>query len=350
MSKLDTFLNVDQSLSLRGLGKLSKAQLIVALNNNEQLVKLKSQLGGEMTSMNNLLAHQNAAQSEMLHLQKQQLKNQQQFLENQIKEIESRQLQKFHRERIVRCKEIVDDFKDSKDPYIQKVFLKDFIGPAEILIDESRSELDEITDKEFCLNLKKEIRHILSTGTSDDIDLNELNQLLENKSKLLEFQDKIDAAKELASDSKTFIDEVKRSKMVKESVIKTKRSMPTTVKVSIVLIVLLIIGMFSDDPDNPMPSGGYVVLAVCVFLVLRYYFQGIKEKDKNIASAIKQKEVHEKLLKTAEEDKLNSEIDLKALVKEESKLLSSFHQLYSDVIYKHPEFLKFDYLLDLYKV
>ncbi len=108
MSKLDTFLNLDQSFRLKGIAKLSKAQLAVTLQNNLELQKLRDQLDNDLNEVNNLLYEQNQAQSRTHALQEQ-------ILKNQIKEIEHRETQTFYKKRIFQCKEYLNDFNRLTD-------------------------------------------------------------------------------------------------------------------------------------------------------------------------------------------------------------------------------------------
>jgi hypothetical protein len=146
MSQLDTIINIDQSIRLRGLAKLSEVQLHAALNSNLQLVKLRDQLHSDISSLNKSFEYQNQVQQQALLLQKKQL-------EYQIQEIEFRETQSFHKERMVKSKELLDDFTVLNDPYVQTVFMNDIIPELEIFIDESRNRLTEISDKEYCVNV-----------------------------------------------------------------------------------------------------------------------------------------------------------------------------------------------------
>src|SRR5665811_802673 len=103
MSRLDTYLNIDQSISLRGISKLSKAQLAIALQNNIELQRLRNQLGNDFNEVNNFLYEQNQTLRQTHALQKQ-------ILKNQVEEIEHTETQVFYKKRIFQCKEYLNDF------------------------------------------------------------------------------------------------------------------------------------------------------------------------------------------------------------------------------------------------
>lgn len=163
MSKIDTYLNIDQSIRLRGLSKISEAQLQVALQNNNELQKLRAQLSSDINQLHNLIDYQNEVQEQALLLQKQ-------ILENQIKEIEHKEIQKFHKQRLFQCKEYVNDYFKLSDTIVKTYFRTNFLLFTEQLIIESKSTLEEINDKEFAFKLQEEIKKILSEKENNGND------------------------------------------------------------------------------------------------------------------------------------------------------------------------------------
>ncbi len=174
MGNIDTLLNLDQSLRLRGLTKLSKAQLEVELANNQELQALRGQLSsdigaltgnlGELTDdvseLNNKIEHQTKVHKEALSLQNQ-------ILENQIREIEKKQNQNFHKQRLFQCKEYINDYYKLSDTEVKDYFKTNFLNLLDELVQDSKNALFEIKDKEFALNLQTEISKICEDKTEN---------------------------------------------------------------------------------------------------------------------------------------------------------------------------------------
>ena len=182
MSKLDTYLNIDQSLRLRGISKLSEAQLKLTLANNIELQQLRNQLSSDINSVNNLLYQQNREQQRTNLLQEQ-------ILGNQIKEIEHKEIQTFNKQRIFQCREYLNDFEKLTDLEVKSHFKTIFLPHIEQAINESKKKIEEISDKEFCLQLQNKILEIENDKRIDNLN----NPILQN---LYEISNKIQLQKE----------------------------------------------------------------------------------------------------------------------------------------------------------
>lgn len=346
MSRFDTLLNVDQSIRLKGLGKLSEAQLQVALESNKQLVSLKKQLGNEMRELQRAMESQNQIQ--------------QRQLENQIREIEFKEIQKFHKERIVRCKEFLSDYGSITDPYVQYLFIRDLINKIEDLIDESRQVLSEIPDKEYCVNLKKQLINIKS-DFKNEINLIEIETLFEFSTKLLQLENENENKiyeEELAL--KAYEDIIEKDKLRTHVFTKNQEDEVTQFKGGIgclgilsIISVLFIWGIIIQLSTGLRPLNSktvYIGLPVLILLILSFVYSIIKyRRFKKIPKTQYESALDEETKQSKEKYMIVKE-QVKAIKDDIMRIRSNYKSTYSDMIYEHPEFLKVDYLLEDYQL
>ncbi len=350
MSKLDTILNVDQSIRLRGLGKLSEAQLKVALSSNQQLVSLKNKLGNEMGALQKSIAAQNKIQQQNLLLQQQQL-------EIQIRELEFKEIQKFHKERIVKCKEFLKDFSSLTDPYVQKAFVNDLFEQIEIFIDNSRQELSEIPDKEYCVAVKKQLVDIKSKFQSD-VEVNEIEKLLEYRSKLLQLEKEKEEKQDdaeftldsiMEQDKKAEQDFIKKQKDEEKS-LSSMNGCLGILSICSIIMIISIIGQLVKGLISATRKQVYIGLPFFTLIIILFIYRIIRYKRFKKIPIKQYKSDWNALFPEEKQNYESMRVQVKAIADEISKIRSIYKSLYSDMIYKHPEFLKVDYLLEDYQV
>jgi hypothetical protein len=331
MSKLDTYINIDQSLRLRGLSKLSEAQLKLTLENNLELQRLKNQLSSDLQNANDLLYQQNREQQRTYLLQEQ-------ILRNQIKEIEHREIQSFNKKRIFQCREYLNDFEKLKDLKVISHFKTIFILHIEHAINESKQKLEEITDKEFCLQLQNKIEKIKGEKTIDNtpllanldnissqifIETNLNSKLRDNEYALLQNENSLAVNKE------------EKNKLEIEKVSKEKRTVTITRAVGIIGIILLMGGL-------QYLLLGFILLMIAIAFEINSHFNKRKINTQN-------SEINN-LLIVAESELKNDLLEVREKINESNNNLEKYRQQYAEsyqqLFESHPEFRTVEYILE----
>lgn len=329
MSNLDTILNIDQSLKLRGISKLSKAQLAVALQNNIELQQLRNQLSNDLGEINNLLYEQNQAQLRTHALQEQ-------ILKNQIKEIEHRETLAFYKNRIFHCKEYLNDFNKLTDDNVKAHFRTSLLPYIDQAILESKEKVEEIRDKEFCMELQNEIYRIKNNKEIDSI----INPIVEslgqisNKFKIEHdiFFNLIDKENKLIKNQNEKIKYVTRK-------IEKKREIFAYIRRLIAFCSLVII-IQNLSPIN------YVYLLLSIILLILsvgFEFQYLMNK-KNMRKKIRER-VDVDISQTEIKKLAELKKDLRISSHNLEKLSNQYYEIYKSLFELHPEFKIIDYTI-----
>ena len=356
MNKLETYLNIDQSIRLRGISKLSKAQLAVELQNNFELQQLRNQLGNDLGEINDLLYEQNRTQIEQVRAQRRTHALQEQILKNQIKEIEHRETQTFYKKRIFQCKDYLNDFNRLTDNDVKshfKTILLPYISEA---ILESKEKVEEIKDKEFCLQLQNEIFEIKNDKKIDNLSNPILQNLHEIKSEFQLEQDNINRhrRKEIEiynnqqdllnfRENESRIQNEEYSKIEQERT-KAKNTVLLTRFFAFFSLIVIIYNLSTSKYD-------YLLLGILFFIVavgfeIHYQINNKKSNKKNLKHDafdisefdISEKELAEKLA----EIKKELEISNHTL----EKLNTQYQEAYEQLFEIHPEFKIIEYTLE----
>ena len=350
MSKLDTILNVDQSIRLRGLGKLSEAQLKVALSNNQQLVSLRNKIGTEMGALKKSIEAQNKIQHQNLLIQQQQL-------EIQIREIEFKETQKFHKERIVKCREFLTDFNSLTDSYVKEVFKNDLFQQIEAFVDESRQELSEIIDKEYCVNVKKILVGIKSKFQSS-IEISEIEKLLNLHSKLTQLEKEKAEKQQEAELALNMI--MEQDKKAEENFTKKQQdeeigfsrinNLLRTLSIISLIMIFYIVGQLAEGLISVTRKRVFIGLPFFSLIIISYVYITTEFKKFKRIPKNQYKSDWTELNPVAKQNYESAKDRVEAIEDEILKTRSIYKGTYSDMIYYHPEFLRVDYLLEDYQL
>lgn len=112
-----------------------------------------------------ILKHQMQTNQELQHLQQQMRQAtaiNQQMLQNQMREIEERETQKFYKLRSFRLNELVTKVEKMEDINQQAFIYYFFKDNVSNQINEAQANLNEISDKEYCNNIKAKLEDIES--------------------------------------------------------------------------------------------------------------------------------------------------------------------------------------------
>ena len=189
---IDRLLSIHQSHSLMKIGAINKQMLIAQYAQCEQISALQKEI-----SANNSISRQ--------------------ILENQLKEIKHQELLLYYKSLAYAMKEAVGCIEAEKD-IVFKCFLYELYSEAIINnIREAKSNLEEISDKEYCNGIEMTMQAICNTYSlyKNEYAKSDFSRLLESQSSYQEQQN------ELAEKRRTSF--IRRAKMEKElSAIKPK--------------------------------------------------------------------------------------------------------------------------------
>src|ERR1035437_345059 len=360
MSRLDTYINLDQSIRLRGISKLSKAQLAVELQNNIELQRLRNQLGNDLDEINDLLYEQNKAQLEQNKAQRRTHALQEQILKNQIKEIEHRETQVFYKKRIFQCQDYLNDFDRLTDNDVKSHFKTVLLPYISEAISESKEKVEEIKDKEFCLQLQNEIFEINNDKKIDKLYNPILQNLHEIKNQFLLEQNNIDLLNskeiELYNNYQDLLNLKKNASRRKEDeFIKTEYEREDErINAKGTLIWTRFVGFFSLVViiyNLSTSKYGYILLGIILLIMavgFEIYYQVIKKNSD-------EKGPEQEVFDTSEFDNSEKELagKLEAIKKEIDTsnhtlevLNIQYKETYEQLFEIHPEFKIIEYTLE----
>ncbi len=135
MSKLNTLLNIQQSLTAEQIRKQNEVLINTSIDNNVEIKKLYKQLN-ETNAVNR------------------------EILKNQIKEAKQIEEQKFYKAFVFKISEIVDSITEIKDPILKYHFNSIALNGTSDEIDNVIEKLDEISDKQSAREIYKKVEKL----------------------------------------------------------------------------------------------------------------------------------------------------------------------------------------------
>ncbi len=135
MSKLDTLLNIQQSLTAEQIRKQNEVLVNATIDNNSEIKKLYKQLN-ETNVVNK------------------------EILKNQIKEARHNEEQNFYKAFVFKVSEIVDTITEIEDSILKYYFNKNALNGTTDEIENVIEKLDEISDKQSTKEIYKKVEMI----------------------------------------------------------------------------------------------------------------------------------------------------------------------------------------------
>lgn len=272
MTKLDTLLNIDQSLQLRGIANLNKAQLAVTLANNVELKRIKNDLNTKIDEVNKLLVIQNNAQIEIIEHQKN-------ILQNQIIEIERRETQKFHKKRVFIIKEYIIDYENLNDSDVKNYLLKRFLPVCLEYLHESKNVLDEIFDKEYCLDLINKVIKLIDNNLdgsfSEIFSLEKIALDISNYESDLMFwkESEFKLSNELIK-LKSKLEYINSDEFKKQvnRIGDNKRWQKFLFGFTVLVLIFYLIGLANSEPGKNSDDLNIQIFILFILIILTFYF------------------------------------------------------------------------------
>ena len=159
MSNLDKALNIYQSYSLAKISALNKKSLAIQYAQCGEIVKLEKSISKELQAISQI---------------------NKQILENQINELKQRERVKFYKKVAFNAKEAIEIINSHKDLLFKSFLCELYAVPLRLLLEDAISNLEEISDKEFCSKQIKIVDSCLKVvePIKEDYDTSDYHSLI----------------------------------------------------------------------------------------------------------------------------------------------------------------------------
>lgn len=193
MSFIENYLDLAQALELKNLNKKNKDLVSLTLANNKEFKNIQSKLEKQTEISKSIAKESNKIQNEILFQQKLNGDTNDEILENQRQEIKNFEIQNNLKAKIFKINLLVDSTDHIEDFDVLNYFISNNLDYIKSILYNATNALFEISDKEYCNNLKKKIdakftvnqTQYKNTLLSDfDLKLNEYNEIIISEKKL----------------------------------------------------------------------------------------------------------------------------------------------------------------------
>lgn len=320
MANIDRALNIYQSYSLAKISALNKKSLAMHYAQCSEINKLEKSISRELQAVNKL---------------------NRQILENQLNEIKHKETIKFYRKIAFDSKEAIEII-DSQDNLMFKYFLLEiYAKPLMLLLEDAKSNLEEISDKEFCTVWNKRLVSLVNDALSLAIDFEttDYKVVLTTKENYDESIKKIN-------------DEIKETKKEQLSIPKFIPILPKTEKeynqkgclmMSILFVLLIIFGIMNSRGDDIITGIELLIISLIIFGLLLWRFLSRKKKYLTYVEMIQRQNYENE--ETRRKKLNNHEEQLNGLLKQLDKIKNShpFSISRKNIKITNPNF---DYILE----
>lgn len=274
---IDRTLNIYQAYSLAKISALNKQMVIAQYAQCEQISKLEKSLSKELKAIN-------AAN--------------QQILENQIKEAKRQEKIRFYRNLAYNIKECINIINGQKDLIFKSFLLKIFLNPLSLYLQDAKTNLEEIGDKEFCSNWEKVLQNNVNqiSSVSSQFIVSPFNILLEQYESYKKAADAL---------NKQFLHQEIEKQKIKAPTLKTAKSlnryqskgclitMWIVTAISCFLFIIGLIGGGASDTASLIPVVLFFVIIPSSILYIRIIKSRKKKKNYNsyLASVDKENKI-----------------------------------------------------------
>lgn len=241
MSKVDRAINIYQGYSLAKISALNKKSLAMQYAQCEQIVKLEKSLTKELQTVNWL---------------------NRQILDNQLKELKRQETVRYYRLIAHNAKEAIEIIESQSDKLFQFYLIKVYAKPLSLLLQDAKSNLEEISDLNFCSKWGKQIDLLKNQlgAYEGQFAFSDFNTMLSQQELYLEELKKLSERKREYKIALTQVKPYQEEKIKSPSEYNSKGCLVTTI--CIVAFCLMVFGVNIVDEKNDV-----IQLIVTFFLI-----------------------------------------------------------------------------------
>lgn len=217
-----TALSIYQTYTLEKIGAFSKQQLIAQYAQCEEISKLKKEMSANTAATNKILR-------------------------NQLKELERQEKQRYYKSLIfnmgLALKRITEQENENFRTFVMNLFIKPMLTYSK----EAMDNLDEIQDKEYAMNVLRQIEDASTNKLSDTF-----NKSVWSRYKPSVVEEELTKIKESISEKKKEIDKINSEydKKVKSEIVNTKTTNGCLTFLVVVIVYLICYHIISNFSQN----------------------------------------------------------------------------------------------------
>ena len=305
---IDRFLLIHQSYSLEKISELNKKSLVAQYAQNEQMRKIKAEIG---------ISNENTSK----------------ILKNQIKELERQEKVRFYKHLAFLLNDFVTRIENETDVYYKHFLTDVFYSPINFSVSDLIQNLEDIQDKEY---VKSFGLHINSLHTNIDQECADYKS--SKWSRLYELSAKLNeslSSNELKENEREIIKlQAQRSRST-ESNGCGKGCLITSSVVLLFIGTMAIVAFVKHDPDAMGGIHAFLFWSLITAGIYAYYRHSQK-KDKELSSILHngKKQIDEKIKVLSERnvELTNQQSLLEKEYKEIKEELSSIHPDFEEIL------------------